>query len=505
MTPSLSHQERGAGIDTGATRGETPDTSSVLAPSAIADDGAAIVVAEPSGRTTRFFWDVQPTRSMIGAMPSVRDVLILRKAAESDSAAALYGACHDALPRTARRPGNLAVIDASTPGQIRLLRDGWAFLFASPRSDDDAWLAGCAAFVEAGYALHDALCLALAQLVAGVSYPRATETNPAVQESPAALARLASDVGALPHTSPPLAAFPAVYAPWRIPGRPVEEGAAESAFDETASVTLLAATGGDAPVDDHAGVSVAGNGADVDVAASSNDSGVPPTFPRCADALGLYPIAPNADWVARLIDAGVRTIQLRIKTAVSPAVADPSAELAALRTDIHRAVAYCRRAPQPVQLFINDHWRLAIEAGAYGVHLGQEDLAALPDFALEAIASAGLRLGLSTHGYYEMLLALRFRPSYIACGPIFATTTKAVAAPPQGLHRLAAYCRVLRDAEPRVPVVAIGGIGLAQVPAVRAAGAASAAVVSALVNPTNETDRNALRRGVSALQVAFNG
>src|SRR2546427_12428997 len=44
-------------------------------------------------------------------------------------------------------------------------------------------------------------------------------------------------------------------------------------------------------------------------------------------------------------------------------------------------------------LFINDHWREAIDAGAYGVHVGQEDLDALAGADLQAIHASGLRLG----------------------------------------------------------------------------------------------------------------
>ncbi|WP_310648148.1 thiamine phosphate synthase, partial [Burkholderia cenocepacia] len=70
---------------------------------------------------------------------------------------------------------------------------------------------------------------------------------------------------------------------------------------------------------------------------------------------------------------------------------------------------------------------------------------------LAAIARAGLRLGLSSHGYYEMLRALHERPSYLALGPVYATATKAVAAPPQGLARIARYARF---AGARAPLVA---------------------------------------------------
>ena len=44
-------------------------------------------------------------------------------------------------------------------------------------------------------------------------------------------------------------------------------------------------------------------------------------------------------------------------------------------------------------LFINDHWEAALHAGAYGIHIGQEDLDALPAGALQRIRSSGTRLG----------------------------------------------------------------------------------------------------------------
>lgn len=467
---------------------------------------ARIDVVEPEGRATRFFLGAWPTRTRFTSFTSApteasigRDVLVLMRA--DGSAAAHYAARQDALPEGASAPGHFAVIDASTPNVTRLLRDGWEFFYEAPRGAGEAWLHRCAAWVASGYALHDALCLALAQVAVAEGAP---------------LAGVDVEDGARQHVAdvlrdglPPLAAFPGVSTPRRIAGRPADEKVAESPFDERSALVVLAlaeteatdeadgANKGGAATDDHAANDVKPAPASSTIETRPGIPSSLPDFPRCRAPLGLYPIAPSADWVRRLIDAGARTIQLRIKSDAS----SPAAEHA----EIQRAVAYCRAASAPIQLFINDHWRLAIDAGAYGVHLGQEDLAALPHFALDAIASAGLRLGLSTHGYYEMLLALRFRPSYIACGPVFATATKAVAVPPQGLQRLAAYCRLLHDAQPPVPVVAIGGIGQAQLAAVRAAGADSAAVVSALVNRSNAMDGNALTHGVSALQAAFNG
>jgi thiamine-phosphate pyrophosphorylase len=124
-------------------------------------------------------------------------------------------------------------------------------------------------------------------------------------------------------------------------------------------------------------------------------------------------------------------------------------------------------------LFINDHWQAAILAGAYGVHLGQEDM----DVAdMAAIRAADLRLGLSSHGYAEMLRADRLSPSYLAMGAVFPTTLKRMATAPQGTGRLHAYARLMRD----YPLVAIGGIDGSKIAQVKSSGVGSVAVVRAI-------------------------
>lgn len=202
-------------------------------------------------------------------------------------------------------------------------------------------------------------------------------------------------------------------------------------------------------------------------------------FPACPPRLGLYPVLPSAQWVERVLALGVTTVQLRVKDAPPER----------LRAEIARAVAAGRR--HDARVFINDHWRAAAEAGAYGVHLGQEDLEAAD---LGEIAAAGMRLGLSTHGYYEMLRALHFRPSYLAFGAVFPTGTKTLATAPQGLARLERYVRLLGA---QVPLVAIGGIDLARLPGVLATGVGSAALVSAVTAAPDPA------RAVSQLQQAF--
>jgi hydroxymethylpyrimidine kinase/phosphomethylpyrimidine kinase/thiamine-phosphate diphosphorylase len=177
--------------------------------------------------------------------------------------------------------------------------------------------------------------------------------------------------------------------------------------------------------------------------------------------LGVYAVVDSAQWVRRVLAAGIRTVQLRIK--------DPAAPT--LSAQIADAVAAARATPG-AQLFINDHWALALEHGAYGVHVGQEDLD-LVDLAV--LRRAGVRLGLSTHSYWEVARAYALRPSYIACGPIFATQSKDMPWVPQGLDNLRYWASVLD-----VPVVGIAGMDATNMAAVAATGAASGAVITAI-------------------------
>ena len=189
-------------------------------------------------------------------------------------------------------------------------------------------------------------------------------------------------------------------------------------------------------------------------------------FPACPRALGLYGVLPSAEWVGRMARAGVPTVQLRFK----------SDDQAAIQREVQAAVKAVQGTG--ARLFINDHWQAAIDAGAYGIHVGQEDLDALEGAQLDAIRASGLRLGVSTHGYAEMVRAHAVQPSYIALGAVFPTTLKRMATAPQGTARLQAYVRLMQQ----YPLVAIGGISAEQFPEILATGVGSIAVVRALVN-----------------------
>jgi len=195
--------------------------------------------------------------------------------------------------------------------------------------------------------------------------------------------------------------------------------------------------------------------------ATSETAAPRPRFPRLEQSLGLYAVVDSADWVERLLGSGVGAIQLRVKALQGDA----------LRGEIARAIRIARDSRIP--LFVNDYWQLAIELGAFGVHLGQEDL----DTAdVPAIESAGLRLGVSTHCYEEVARAHALRPSYMAIGPIFETKIKAMRFEPQGVPALRSWRKTLAS----YPLVAIGGIDASTITEVAATGVDSVAVIRAI-------------------------
>ena len=205
-------------------------------------------------------------------------------------------------------------------------------------------------------------------------------------------------------------------------------------------------------------------------------------FAPLAHPIGFYPVVPTAEWVERLLGWGVRTIQLRIKAADHT----PADILAQVKAAIEAG-----KAVPGAQVFINDHWQQALAAGAYGVHLGQEDL----DTAdIEALRNAGIRLGLSTHTPAELARAKAVQPSYLAIGPIYPTTLKVMPYEPVGLERLSAWAKLAAPC----PVVAIGGISLERLPGVLACGVDGVAVVSAVTLATDP--RQAALEGLEIAQ-----
>jgi thiamine-phosphate pyrophosphorylase len=171
------------------------------------------------------------------------------------------------------------------------------------------------------------------------------------------------------------------------------------------------------------------------------------------------------DLARACLAGGARLLQIRAKQLASGALLEVSEEIV---TEASSAGA---------RVIVNDRADVALLAGAWGVHVGQEDV---PPGAIRASFGDRLAIGLSTHTREQILAAPSDLLAYVAVGPVFRTVTKNTGYEPVGLDlvRTAASASQGRHA---VPVVAIGGIDLERAPRVIEAGAASVAVIGDLL------------------------
>lgn len=171
----------------------------------------------------------------------------------------------------------------------------------------------------------------------------------------------------------------------------------------------------------------------------------------------ILALADPLEPIVRAVKGGVTSVQLRLKTA-SPAQIVELARRLVARLD--------------VPLLINDRPDIALAAGAAGVHLGPDDLS--PSLARKVLGRDAI-IGASVGSESESLLAEG--ADYWGIGPWRSTGTKADAGTPLGAEGFARLAKLAGG----IPVVAIGGITAADVAAVRAAGGAGVAVVSAIL------------------------
>lgn len=176
--------------------------------------------------------------------------------------------------------------------------------------------------------------------------------------------------------------------------------------------------------------------------------------------------------VGECLAAGLSAVQVREKDL-------GAADLAAL----------CRRL-RPLTLaaeallIVNDRVDVALAVGADAVQRTSTSLAVRD---MIAVADKRLHIGASVHALQEAIDAESQGADWIVFGPVYDTPSKRAYGPAQGLARLEAVARAVG-----VPVIAIGGITPERVAAVRAAGAAGVAVISAILeadSPAGATSR----------------
>ena len=129
-------------------------------------------------------------------------------------------------------------------------------------------------------------------------------------------------------------------------------------------------------------------------------------------------------------------------------------------------------APREVPLIVNDRVDVALEIGADGVHIGQQDM----DYErARRLMGPDAIIGLSIETIEQARASVRLDVDYLGVGPVFATATKLDAAAPLGVAVLAEIRAISRHA-----IVAIGGMGLENARQAIEAGADGVAVVSAI-------------------------
>lgn len=169
--------------------------------------------------------------------------------------------------------------------------------------------------------------------------------------------------------------------------------------------------------------------------------------------------------VAELVRGGTGLLQIRAKETPDALFVEMARE----------ALAAARSGGVP--LLVNDRADIARIVGADGVHVGQEDLRPA---IVRRLLAPGAIIGVSTHSVEQVEAAGAEPVDYIAVGPVFPTRSKKRVDPVVGLDLI----RQAKQITP-FPVVAIGGIGPANVGEVVSAGADGIATISALSAPAD--------------------
>ena len=175
----------------------------------------------------------------------------------------------------------------------------------------------------------------------------------------------------------------------------------------------------------------------------------------------------HAEQVLRLSEGGATLIQLREKHKTPREFYE----------EAKAAIATARE--RNIKLIINDRADIAFALKADGVHIGQDDM---PPEAARKILGDDAIIGFSTHDITQAIEAIKLPIDYIALGPIFTTVTKENPDSVVGLENL----RRVREAIGDFPLVAIGGINKENAKEVLSNGADSVAVISALLEKSDE-------------------
>ena len=148
-------------------------------------------------------------------------------------------------------------------------------------------------------------------------------------------------------------------------------------------------------------------------------------------------------------------------------------------------------------LVFDDRVELAMELSVHGVHLGKNDMN--PLVARETMGAEAI-IGCTANTAADIIAFRGWDVDYVGLGPFRYTTTKANLPPVIGLDGYRSIVKEVRDADILLPIVAIGGITLEDIPSIMETGVNGVAMSGAIINATDPVDYT--RRVLASLQEA---
>lgn len=180
------------------------------------------------------------------------------------------------------------------------------------------------------------------------------------------------------------------------------------------------------------------------------------------------------DSIAMALEGGCRWVQLRMKDATPEEILPIALE----------AQKLCKA--KDATFIIDDHVELVKKIGADGVHLGKLDM---PVGEARKILGDGFIIGGTSNTFEDIAMHAAAGADYIGCGPFRFTTTKKNLSPVLGLEGYQTLVAKMRENGLSLPIVAIGGINAADIPAIMRTGVSGIALSGTVLraeNPVSE-------------------
>lgn len=188
-----------------------------------------------------------------------------------------------------------------------------------------------------------------------------------------------------------------------------------------------------------------------------------------------------AEEVQMALEGGCKWIQLRMKDASDEEFRQTALEI----------IPMCQE--NEAFLVFDDRVELAMEMGVHGVHLGKNDMNPLQ--ARETMGAEAI-IGVTANTADDIIRFRGWDVDYVGLGPFRYTTTKSNLSPVLGIDGYREIVKAVRDSGMTLPIVAIGGITIDDIPAIMATGVNGVAVSGAILNADDpvEYTRNLLEK-----------